>query len=47
MMYLEWEMIVDSNIPRDFLQCMGSIKVAWAKLKVFLKSDMWKKRVFQ
>ena len=34
------EMTAESNNLRDFLQCVGLIKVAWEKLKVCLRSNM-------
>ena len=41
------EITADSNSLQDFLQCMGLIRVAWEKLKVHLRSNMWEKRTFQ
>ena len=41
------EMTADSHNLRDLLQCMGLIRVAWKKLKVCFRSNMWKKREFR
>ena len=38
------EMTADSNNLLNFLQCMGLIRVASEKLKVCLRSNMWKKK---
>ena len=40
-------MTQDSSSLRDFLQCMGLIRVAWEKLKVCFTSNMWEKRTFR
>ena len=40
-------MTADSRNLRDFLQCMGLIKVAWEKSNMCLGSNMWEKRAFQ
>ena len=40
-------MTADSYSLQDFLQCMGLIRVAWEKLKMFLSSNMREKRAFR
>ena len=40
-------MTADSNSRRDLKQFMGLIIVAEEKLKVCLRSNMWKKKTFQ
>ena len=40
-------MTADFNCQRNLLQCIYLIKMAWEKLKVCLRSNIWEKGAFR
>ena len=41
------KMTANSSSLRDFLRCMGLIRVALEKLNVCLSSNIWEKKAFR